>query len=129
MASGDAMDFRLSVLNPGGRDPEQYFDQPVDPESRAPFIGSPTQVRGLAGVLAVSAEESHTLALTGDGMVWTWGLPGEWLPEYEGFGRRPNERLQAIAGLTNATAIAAGREADLAIEQIYPAPFRPPALN
>ena len=35
MASGDAMDFRLSVLNPGGRDPEQYFDQPVDPESRA----------------------------------------------------------------------------------------------
>src|SRR5438270_10888371 len=31
MASTDAMDFRLSVLNHGGRDLEQYFDQPVGP--------------------------------------------------------------------------------------------------
>lgn len=27
------MDFKLSVLNPGGRDPEQYFDQPARPDS------------------------------------------------------------------------------------------------
>ena len=33
MASSDAADFRLSVLNPGGRDLEQYFDQPVDPDA------------------------------------------------------------------------------------------------
>jgi hypothetical protein len=33
MASGDAADFRLSVLNPGGRDLEQYFDQPADPNA------------------------------------------------------------------------------------------------
>jgi hypothetical protein len=32
MASTDAIDFRLSVLNPGGRDLEQYFDEPVGPE-------------------------------------------------------------------------------------------------
>lgn len=31
MASDDAIDFRLSVLNPGGRDLEQYFDEPVGP--------------------------------------------------------------------------------------------------
>ena len=31
MASTDASDFRLSVLNPGGRDLEQYFDEPVGP--------------------------------------------------------------------------------------------------
>lgn len=31
MASTDAIDFRLSVLNPGGRDLEQYFDEPVGP--------------------------------------------------------------------------------------------------
>jgi hypothetical protein len=31
MASTDATDFRLSVLNPGGRDLEQYFDEPVGP--------------------------------------------------------------------------------------------------
>ena len=31
MASTDATDFRLSVLSPGGRDLEQYFDEPVGP--------------------------------------------------------------------------------------------------
>ncbi|HVI81733.1 MAG TPA: hypothetical protein VM717_03240 [Chthoniobacterales bacterium] len=33
MASTDAAHFRLSVLNPGGRDLEQYFDEPVGPEA------------------------------------------------------------------------------------------------
>jgi len=32
MASTDATYFRLSVLNPGGRDLEQYFDEPVGPD-------------------------------------------------------------------------------------------------
>src|SRR3989442_2896373 len=31
LPSTDASDFRLSVLNPGGRDLEQYFDEPVGP--------------------------------------------------------------------------------------------------
>jgi len=35
MASDDAEEFRLSVLNPGGRDPEQYFDRPTDPAGSA----------------------------------------------------------------------------------------------
>jgi len=35
MASSDAADFRLSVLNPGGRDLEQYFDDGATPGSRA----------------------------------------------------------------------------------------------
>ena len=33
MASSDATEFRLSVLNPGGRDLEQYFDQPTRPDA------------------------------------------------------------------------------------------------
>src|SRR5256886_11077889 len=33
MASNDATDLRLSVLNPGGRDLEQYFDEPVSPDA------------------------------------------------------------------------------------------------
>ena len=33
MASSDATEFRLSVLNPGGRDLEQYFDQPTGPDA------------------------------------------------------------------------------------------------
>ena len=35
MASSDATEFRLSVLNPGGRDLEQYFDQPARPDAKA----------------------------------------------------------------------------------------------
>src|SRR5438309_2359095 len=35
MASEDAADFRLSVLNPGGRDPEQYFDEGAPPNATA----------------------------------------------------------------------------------------------
>jgi hypothetical protein len=35
MASSDGRDFRLSVLNPGGRDLEQYFDELVGPEASA----------------------------------------------------------------------------------------------
>jgi hypothetical protein len=33
MASKDAVEFKLTVLSPGGRDPEQYFDQPATPDS------------------------------------------------------------------------------------------------
>ncbi len=33
MASIDAAGFRLSVLNPGGRDLEQYFDEPIGPDA------------------------------------------------------------------------------------------------
>jgi hypothetical protein len=33
MASTDADHFRLSVLNPGGRDLEQYFDEPIGPDA------------------------------------------------------------------------------------------------
>jgi len=34
MALNDATEFRLSVLNPGGRDLEQYFDQPSRPDAQ-----------------------------------------------------------------------------------------------
>ena len=33
MASKGAVEFKLTVLSPRGRDPEQYFDQPTTPES------------------------------------------------------------------------------------------------
>jgi hypothetical protein len=33
MATGDGSDFRLSVLNPGGQDLEQYFDESVGPDA------------------------------------------------------------------------------------------------
>src|SRR6478672_9653171 len=35
MASKGAAAFKLTVLSPRGRDPEQYFDQPVTPDTTA----------------------------------------------------------------------------------------------
>lgn len=34
-ATQEGSSFKLAVLNPGGRDPEQYFDSPVTPDSHA----------------------------------------------------------------------------------------------
>jgi hypothetical protein len=38
IAPSGMTDFRLSVLNPGGRDPEQYFDQGTGPDTTHPPI-------------------------------------------------------------------------------------------
>ena len=45
MAASDESDFRLSVLNPGGRDLEQYFDEPVGPEAS---VHAPTNFHAFA---------------------------------------------------------------------------------
>src|SRR5438270_3798513 len=45
MASNDAAEFRLSVLNPGGRDLEQYIDQPSRPDAET---HPPVNFRGFA---------------------------------------------------------------------------------
>jgi hypothetical protein len=45
MAARDESDFRLSVLNPGGRDLEQYFDEPVGPEAG---VHAPTNFHAFA---------------------------------------------------------------------------------
>ena len=38
--------------------------------------GSPAPVVGLTGVTAIAAGYAHSLALKGDGTVWTWGVDG-----------------------------------------------------
>lgn len=69
MASQDAVDFKLTVLNPRGRDPEQYFDQPVTPESagHSPvnFHGFAACTRGMfhRDVKAAIAEKTPILLL------------------------------------------------------------------
>src|SRR4051812_16375911 len=60
MASRDASDFRLCVLNPGGRDLEQYFDEPVGPD--AP-VHPPTNLHALAACTAGSFHRKTKNAL------------------------------------------------------------------
>src|SRR5205085_3301575 len=45
MASLAPSDFRLCVLNPGGRDLEQYFDEPVGPDAA---VHPPTNLHAFA---------------------------------------------------------------------------------
>src|SRR5690349_3899674 len=60
MASDDAIDFRLSVLNPGGRDLEQYFDQPPAPEAKT---HPPVNFHGFAACTRGSVHRSTKNAI------------------------------------------------------------------
>jgi hypothetical protein len=60
MASQDAVDFKLTVLNPRGRDPEQYFDQPATPESGG---HSPVNFHGFAACTRGAFHRDVTAAI------------------------------------------------------------------
>ncbi|MBF0555058.1 MAG: fibronectin type III domain-containing protein [Nitrospirae bacterium] len=67
---------------------------------------SPGQVSGLTGVTAIAGGYTHTIALKGDGTVWTWGD--------NGYGQLGNGTTTGsytpvqVSGLTRVTAIAGG---------------------
>jgi alpha-tubulin suppressor-like RCC1 family protein len=42
-------------------------------QSEACCSTTPVQVSGLSGVTAIAGAEYYSLALKGDGTVWTWG--------------------------------------------------------
>ncbi len=60
MASDDATEFRLSVLNPGGRDLEQYFDQPAAPDMKT---HPPVNFHGFAACTRGSVHRSTENAI------------------------------------------------------------------
>jgi hypothetical protein len=60
MASSDATEFRLSVLNPGGRDLEQYFDQPAAPDVKT---HPPVNFHGFAACTRGSVHRSAKNAI------------------------------------------------------------------
>lgn len=60
MASTDATDFRLSVLNPGGRDLEQYFDEPGSPDATT---HPPTNFHAFAACTAGSVHRATKNAI------------------------------------------------------------------
>jgi len=60
MASNDATEFRLSVLNPGGRDLEQYFDQASHPDAKT---HPPVNFHGFAACTRGSVHRSAKNAI------------------------------------------------------------------
>jgi len=60
MASDDAADFRLSVLNPGGRDLEQYFEEPVGPTDH---VHPPVNLHGFAACTCGSFHRTTKTAI------------------------------------------------------------------
>jgi alpha-tubulin suppressor-like RCC1 family protein len=77
---------------------------------------SPQQVTGLAGVVDLAGGEEHSLAVTADGSVWTWGSD-----EYGQLGNggtsssnRPSPTR--VAGLDNVVSVAAYQSHSLALK-------------
>ena len=50
-----------------------YYGQLGYGYMQAPPSPTPVQVSGLSGIVAISVDGYHTVALKGDGTVWTWG--------------------------------------------------------
>jgi len=80
------------------------------------FIGgrssTPVQVNGLTNIRAISAGNTHNVALRNDGTVWTWGLAGQRGDFVDHVGNRPPPPFQfnpvQVSGLSNITAVSAG---------------------
>jgi uncharacterized repeat protein (TIGR02543 family) len=66
----------------------------------------PIMVKGLSGIIAISAGAGHSVALKSDGTVWTWGNNVDGQLGNNG-GIKSNTPAQ-VAGISNVTAIAAG---------------------
>ncbi|MBV9619306.1 MAG: hypothetical protein JO201_08835 [Verrucomicrobia bacterium] len=66
MATSDESDFRLSVLNPGGRDLEQYFDEPFGPEAG---VHAPTNFHAFAACTRGSVHRTAKNAIEEKGPI------------------------------------------------------------
>jgi alpha-tubulin suppressor-like RCC1 family protein len=74
---------------------------------------SPADVPGLGDIVSVSTGHYHSMALTADGRIWTWGLNAS---GQLGDGTRTNRSSPVlVAGVEDAVAIAAGRDMSYAV--------------
>ena len=76
--------------------------------------GTPTQVQGLSGVVAIAAGYYHALAVTGEGTVWAWGRNHR---GQLGDGTREDRHSPVqVAELTGVTSSCAGAAHSLALK-------------
>jgi alpha-tubulin suppressor-like RCC1 family protein len=77
---------------------------------------SPTQVTGLADVIAVAAGDSHSMALKKDGTVWAWGLNSS--GQFGNGTTSPNSSPTpvAVAGLSGIAQIAVAAHTSFALK-------------
>ena len=68
----------------------------------------------VGSVLSVKGGDSHTIALKGDGMVWTWG--GNWAGQLGDGSTTARWTPVQVSGLTSVTAIAGGGFQTIALE-------------
>lgn len=85
------------------------------------YVAEPSRVEGLADVVAIAAGDSHSLALTSDGTLYTWGnnLFGQ-LGYEEGLPWDPSEltgyyQPKAVEAIGPVSAIAAGSFSSVAV--------------
>jgi alpha-tubulin suppressor-like RCC1 family protein len=78
---------------------------------RYPCSSTPLEVSGLAGVIAISTEWEHSLALKANRTVWAWGLNAS--GELGDNSTTNHLRPVRVTAMTGATAIAAGYDFSL----------------
>jgi alpha-tubulin suppressor-like RCC1 family protein len=83
-----------------------FYGQLGDGTVNSASVLAPVQVKGLTGVVQVSAGGLHSLALRSDGTVWTWGNDGTGLD---------NRTPVQVPGLSGVTKISAGDLFSLAL--------------
>ena len=86
-----------------------------DPTLNGPPV-APTLVAGIGDVMDIAAGANHNVALKRDGTVWTWGGNFQ-----DALGPRAlsdtHDRPQQVQGLSGITAVAAGLDVSLALDQ------------
>ena len=74
----------------------------------------PVLVYGISNVVAIAAGNAHSIALTSDKRVWTWGSDSSGQLGWSASQSDPNPTPEPVSGLSNVVAIAGGYDFSLA---------------
>jgi alpha-tubulin suppressor-like RCC1 family protein len=76
---------------------------------------SPVLVPGISNVIAIAVGAAHSMALTADKRVWTWGADSSGQLGWNANQNNPNPTPEPVSGLSNVVAIAGGYDFSLAV--------------